>query len=127
MNDERMKTALLAEDTMIGLTIGKAMLEALGYRVTAVEDGPSAIDAASMADFDCALLDLQLPGLGGLSVARSIRLSCQIEERRLPRIVAMTASRPDWIEAELAAGTFQAFLEKPLRPGPLRSAFGLDD
>lgn len=121
-----MKFALLAEDTAIGLAIARAMLEALGYQVTAVQDGLAAVEAAGTAPYECALLDLQLPGLDGLYVARTIRNDCKLAERPTPRIIAMTASRPDWMDAELAAGTFEAFLEKPLRPGPLRLALGLE-
>lgn len=121
-----MTSVLLAEDTAIGRAIAQAMLEALGYQVTAVQDGPAAVAAARTTPFECALLDLQLPGLDGLYVARAIRNDCKLAERPTPRIIAMTATRPDWMDAELAAGTFEAFLEKPLRPGPLRIALGLE-
>lgn len=122
-----MKTALLAEDTAIGQAIGKAMLQALGYQVTCVEDGPQAVLTGESQDFDCALLDLQLPGMNGLDVARHLRQAHAGRDRPAPHIVLVTACEPEWVAAEIAAGTIQAYLAKPLRPAYLKIALGLAD
>ena len=52
-----------------------AYLEKEGYRVSEAADGPAALQAAGADDPDLVVLDLMLPGLSGLEVAR--RLSAQ--------------------------------------------------
>ena len=44
-----------------------------GYEVFLVDNGSSALDQLREKDFDLIVLDLMLPGLGGLEVARTIR------------------------------------------------------
>ena len=69
-------------------TIADAVSYALrgaGYDVDAVGDGNGAIDAARTSHYDLMILDLQLPGVQGLEVARILR-----EESDLP-IVMLTA------------------------------------
>jgi len=48
-------------------------LEREGYEVFLVDNGSSALDQLREKDFDLIVLDLMLPGLGGLEVARTIR------------------------------------------------------
>ena len=48
-------------------------LEREGYEVFLVDNGASALDQLREKDFDLIVLDLMLPGLGGLEVARTIR------------------------------------------------------
>ena len=48
-------------------------LEREGYDVLSVDNGVSALDQLREKDFDLIILDLMLPGLGGLDVARTIR------------------------------------------------------
>jgi DNA-binding response OmpR family regulator len=52
----------------------KYNLEAEGYRVTAVGDGPSALRAVEKnPDFELIILDLMLPGMSGYSVCETVR------------------------------------------------------
>lgn len=66
---------LVVEDEQhLGLGI-KYNLEAESYRVTLVEDGPTALKIvdASSESIDLIVLDLMLPGMSGYSVCESIR------------------------------------------------------
>ena len=120
---------LLAEDTAVGRTIATAMLVALGCDVTAVDDGEAALREVlrpGEAGFAAALLDLNLPGLAGLQVARGIaEATSAAPALTRPRLIATSAAEPDWMGRELARGTFQHFLPKPLRPAGLARALGL--
>jgi two-component system alkaline phosphatase synthesis response regulator PhoP len=49
-----------------------AYLEKEGYRVTEAADGPAALQAAEAGAPDLVVLDLMLPGLSGLEVARRL-------------------------------------------------------
>jgi two-component system response regulator RegX3 len=59
--------------------------QAAGFDVECVEDGESALAAARANAYDLVVLDLMLPGIGGLDVCRSLRA-----ESSLP-IIILTA------------------------------------
>lgn len=64
---------LLAEDDLPLAEALTALLTGAGYAVDCVHDGLSAEDLAASENFDLVILDLNLPGLDGLGVLRSIR------------------------------------------------------
>lgn len=66
---------LLVEDELHLATGIKFNLEAEGYQVTAVADGPSALRVFrdDNAEIDLVILDLMLPGMSGYSVCEEIR------------------------------------------------------
>jgi two-component system, OmpR family, alkaline phosphatase synthesis response regulator PhoP len=71
------KHILVVEDER-HLAVGiKFNLEAEGYRVTTVADGPSALKLfeGSDSDIDLVILDLMLPGMSGYTVCESLRSS----------------------------------------------------
>ncbi len=53
-------------------------LEARGYRVTAADDGTSALTLAAGGDIDVVVLDLGLPDIDGLDVIRALRGSSSV-------------------------------------------------
>lgn len=66
---------LVVEDEQ-HLAVGiKFNLEAEGYRVTAVGDGPAAIDLIERDGVDLVILDLMLPGMSGYAVCEQLRAS----------------------------------------------------
>ena len=68
------KHILVVEDEEHLATGIKYNLEAEGYRVIAVGDGPAALRAAKKhADFDLVILDLMLPGMSGYAVCETLR------------------------------------------------------
>jgi PAS domain S-box len=64
---------LLAEDQPVGRLYATRLLERLGHRVTAVEDGKQAIEAWEQNCFDLILMDVQMPGIDGTMATASIR------------------------------------------------------
>ncbi|HEX2031990.1 MAG TPA: response regulator transcription factor [Actinomycetota bacterium] len=77
---------LLIEDDSRIREIVERGLGARGFVVTSAADGPSGIELASKLDVDLVLLDLVLPGKGGLEVLEEIRS----RKPRLP-VIALTA------------------------------------
>src|SRR3954447_4642416 len=68
-----MACLLLAEDDA---SISEPLARALrreGYEVEVREDGPTALDAGTQGGVDLVVLDLGLPGMDGLEVARRLR------------------------------------------------------
>src|SRR5437867_6308429 len=63
---------VVEDEPRIALFIQRALVQA-GYRVDMVADGVSALAAAEAAPPDLVLLDVMLPGLDGMEVARRLR------------------------------------------------------
>ena len=81
------------------------------------EDGPSALSlirraAAEGKPFDLAILDMHMPGMGGLELGRAIRADANLNGTRLVLLTSL-GRRGD---AKLAhASGFSAYLTKPVR------------
>ncbi|WP_407523823.1 ATP-binding protein [Methylobacterium oryzisoli] len=104
---------LLADDNAINQDIARAMLEAAGHTVDVVGDGAEALMAVQARTYDLVLMDVQMPGMDGLTAARRIRaLDHPVD--RLP-IIAMTANvLPQQVAQFLEAG-MDDHLGKPFR------------
>ena len=83
-------------------------LEREGYDVLLVDNGASALDQLREKDFDLIILDLMLPGLGGLEVARTIRET----NIRFPILMLTAKSSKKDREIGLEAGA-DDYLTKP--------------
>jgi DNA-binding NtrC family response regulator len=64
---------LFVDDELPIRNIVAEELPALGHDVTVCEDGVSALRALSEKSFDCAIVDLQMPGLSGWEVADRVK------------------------------------------------------
>jgi DNA-binding response OmpR family regulator len=75
-----MKHILVVEDEVHLANGIKVNLEAEGYRVTAVGDGPSAIRfiGENHGSVDLVVLDIMLPGMSGYAVCEALRAADQI-------------------------------------------------
>jgi two-component system alkaline phosphatase synthesis response regulator PhoP len=92
----------------------KDALEHAGFAVQVVHDGPSALDRIRTDQPDLVVLDLMLPGMGGLEILGTLR-----KERRDVRVVILTAlaSESDLIQGfELGADDY---MKKPFSPREL--------
>jgi two-component system sensor histidine kinase RpfC len=111
---------LLAEDNGVNRKILTAILAGGGCDVTAVEDGHAALEAMLMGTFDLVLLDLNLPKIAGLDVARLYRFG-RPGAGRAP-VVALTAdASPERRDECLEAGMARC-LTKPIAPDALLAA-----
>ncbi len=110
---------LLAEDNPINAMLARALLEREGCTVDQARTGPEAVEAARAQAYDLILLDLRMPGMGGVEAARALRKAGV----RSP-IAALTADAfEDARRACLEAG-MDDFLTKPLEPAALHGLLG---
>jgi signal transduction histidine kinase/CheY-like chemotaxis protein/HPt (histidine-containing phosphotransfer) domain-containing protein len=112
---------LLVEDEPINQQVAKGLLEFDGHEVTVVASGQAALAAVEHRRFDAVLLDMRLPDLDGLEVARRLRQSLG---DAAPPVIALTANvMPNEVEAYYAAGV-RAVVGKPIDPAKLSQAIG---
>jgi len=104
-------SALVVDDTPINVKLIAALLKANGFAVTIATTGEDALEVVKRAEFRLVLLDLRLPGIDGLTVARTLRAD-PVHQQLV--IVAVTASamKTD-VAAALDAGC-DAFVSKPI-------------
>ncbi|WP_370263572.1 ATP-binding protein [Limnobacter sp.] len=64
---------LVADDTPLNVKLLRTFLERDGHRVTVAEDGLSALQMAEQHPYDFILMDIDMPKLSGLEVAKRVR------------------------------------------------------
>jgi PAS domain S-box-containing protein len=108
---------LLVDDVAVNRELVRAMLSPFGHTFEETDNGLDAVKAALHAPFDLILMDLQMPGMDGVSAARAIRATAEIN--RATPIVALSANvLPEHLAACLAAG-MNDHLGKPIQPAQL--------
>ncbi|HUQ45999.1 MAG TPA: response regulator [Gemmatimonadaceae bacterium] len=109
---------LFADDDAIARTLLCAVLADLGHEVVVAEDGERAWELYQEAPAPLVVLDINMPGLDGLTVCRLIR---EHEEGRESFVVVITGrDGRDDLTAVLAAGADE-YVTKPSSPENLRA------
>ena len=112
---------LLAEDNAINQKVALLMLAKLGYRADVAGDGVETMEAVERQHYDIILLDVQMPEMDGLEVARRINQRWP-ERRDRPWIIAITANAMQGDrEACLEAG-MDDYISKPIKTTELATA-----
>ncbi|MBP6797785.1 MAG: response regulator, partial [Luteimonas sp.] len=110
---------LLVEDDATVAQVVAGLLESQGHRVKHVAHGLAALAEIAAQAFDAALLDLDLPGIDGLTLAQLMR------QKGFARpLVAVTARADAEAEAQTQQAGFDAFLRKPVTGDMLAAALG---
>ncbi|MFP4108214.1 MAG: PAS domain-containing protein [Desulfonatronovibrio sp.] len=82
---------LAAEDDPLNRIFIKTVLEKEGHKVTLANNGKEAVEMLSRSDFDCVLMDIQMPVMTGVEATRLIRSSPGLEDKKDIPIIAVTA------------------------------------
>ncbi len=114
---------LVVDDNIVNQKLMDTLLGKWGHQVTIAGDGEQAIKAVEGKSFDLILMDIQMPGMGGLEATRRIRsLETSLPDRRRTPIYALTAEALDeQVSAGLRAG-LDGYLTKPLERMRLQAA-----
>ncbi len=67
-----MRLLLIEDEKMIGLPLKKALERHL-YAVDYCMDGKDGYDEACLNNYDCIILDINLPGMNGMEIAQTLR------------------------------------------------------
>ncbi|HEV8701170.1 MAG TPA: response regulator [Candidatus Polarisedimenticolia bacterium] len=106
---------LLVEDNAVNRAVAVRMLERRGQTVTIARHGREALDILKSNTFDVALMDLQMPEMGGLEATAAIRALERGSGRHLP-IIAMTAHAMKGDREECLAAGMDGYVSKPIQP-----------
>jgi PAS domain S-box-containing protein len=110
---------LLAEDNPVNQRVVALILESYDVDVSVAKDGREAIEMVQAAHFDLVLMDLQMPGVDGLTAIRHIRAWEAREARpRTPIAILSANAMPHHREEALAAGA-DYHIAKPFTPQSL--------
>jgi CheY-like chemotaxis protein len=110
---------LVVEDHPTDLKLMSAVLSVNGHIVRGTTSAEEAVDAIAMEKPDVILLDLRLPGMDGLTLAR--RLKANADTRSIP-IIAVTAYPERYQREELLAAGCDACIIKPIDTRVLSNA-----
>lgn len=99
------------EDDAEASEILRSALEAVGHTVVTATEGPAGLDLLLEGRFDVALVDIGLPFMSGVRLARDAR---QILGDKVPPLVAVTGRARAEDREEAKAAGFAAHLVKPV-------------
>ncbi len=106
------RRVLVVDDHAGNRDVLRGLLEPLGFIVTSVATGEAALESAAATPPDLVLMDLRMPGMGGLAAIQHLR---EQHPGGALRIVAVTASAFDFDRQEALAQGCDDFLPKPVR------------
>ncbi|MDD2913727.1 MAG: response regulator [Gallionella sp.] len=104
---------LLAEDNLFNQQVATDFLEGVGAAVCVARNGKETMDLLGKDHFDCVLMDIQMPLMGGFEAIRLIRANPALAE--IP-VIAMTANASDEDRAKCLAAGMDDYISKPFNP-----------
>ena len=119
-----MKTILVVDDEPRIVDIARDYLARAGFQVTAAADGPAALEAARRDRPDLVVLDLGLPGMDGLDVARRLREDGDVpiviltaRDEEVDRILGLELGADDYVTKPFSPRELVARVRAVLRRG----------
>lgn len=112
-------SVLIVDDNPMNLKLMKFLLQSRGYEVQVAEDAVQARDQLAGALPDLVLMDIQLPGVDGLTLIRELRQSSRTQ--RLV-IVAVTAYAMKGDEERAFQAGVDGYITKPISKEPFLAA-----
>jgi signal transduction histidine kinase/CheY-like chemotaxis protein len=111
---QRPMRLLLAEDNPVNVKLATALLHKLGHQTSVASDGEQALELLLKEEFDAVLMDVEMPGMDGLTASALIRQGQAGERARRTPIVAVTAHAYAEFETKCLEAGMDAYLTKPL-------------
>ncbi|MFO7802091.1 MAG: ATP-binding protein [Desulfovermiculus sp.] len=108
---------LLAEDEPSNQLFVQRLMQNAGHQVTVADNGEEALELLAQHDFDCVLMDIQLPVLDGVEATKKIR-SSQERFRDIP-IIALPAYAMAGDREKLLEQGLDDYIAKPVEKNEL--------
>ncbi|OAI02192.1 hybrid sensor histidine kinase/response regulator [Methylomonas methanica] len=113
------RRVLLVEDNEINRIVAIELLEQAQLQVDIAENGELALEKLRHTDYDCVLMDVQMPVMDGYQATRLLR---QIPACRDMPVIAMTANVMNGDHQHCLAAGMNDFIGKPILPATLYEA-----
>ncbi|MBA1445683.1 MAG: response regulator [Chromatiales bacterium] len=108
------KILLVDDDRLVLSTLGEG-LRLAGYEVSEADSGETAIELCSKLHHNLVVLDMRMPGIDGIEVARWLRQNSDIP------FIFLSAYGDDVVDRAVAEGAL-GYLIKPVDPPQLQAA-----
>ena len=117
------KTVLIVDDESAVRRVLSTTLRALGFEVVASSRGEEALSLLGVSKFDAILLDINMPGLGGIAVCRAVRriaptvpiLMLTVRDEENDKVEALEAGADDYITKPFAIRELVARINAVMR------------
>ncbi len=113
-----MSKALIIDDEQQMRRLLRMILEARGYEVCEADDGPRGLQEAAFHQPDVVLLDLGLPGIGGIETLERLRewsdvpvLILSVREQETVKVQALESGADDYVTKPFGSAELLARLE----------------
>jgi CheY-like chemotaxis protein len=103
---------LVVEDSLVAARLAQCLLSEFGFKVVHADCGKKALQEILAHTFDLILLDIDLPDMTGIEVAKAIRSSSSPNQSM--RLIALTAEYSPQREQACRNAGIERVLEKPL-------------
>jgi signal transduction histidine kinase/CheY-like chemotaxis protein len=110
-NGQLQNRILLVEDNASSRQLAKMVLNGSGFEVDVAADGTEGLRKARTSIYDLVLMDVELPGMDGLTVTRMLKSDPRTAD--VP-IVALTANAMKGDEQEALAAGCSGYITKPI-------------
>jgi len=101
----------VVEDNSVNLMLARAVLEKAGYEVDGAGSARDAMERLATGAPDLILIDIQLPGVDGIALARWLKSGPATA--RIPLVALSAHAMQRQIDSALAAGC-EAYITKPI-------------
>ena len=105
------KKVMIVEDNELNMKLFRDLIEASGYDTVRTRNGLEALDLARQHRPDLILMDIQLPEVSGLEVAKWIK---EDESLKSIPIIAVTAFAMKGDEEKIREGGCEDYIAKPI-------------
>ncbi len=110
---------LVVEDNQVNLELFMDLLSVGGYECLYTTKGEEALDIAKRERLDLVLLDIQLPGVDGLEVVKTLKSS---DDTRNLKVIALTAYAMKGDKEMFLEQGFDGYIPKPVKMKEFLSA-----
>ena len=113
MRSAQTNKVMIVDDDHVSRTVLRLMLISSGYSVVEAECGEDALEIVLKEQVDGILLDVSMPGIGGIETCRRLRM---MEQHRATAILFVTSyDETDKLKEVFEAGA-DDFVHKPINP-----------
>jgi CheY-like chemotaxis protein len=116
----RALSILCTEDNPYGRVVMNTIMRELGHKLDFAESGEAAVKAVEANRYDAVLMDVTLPGMGGIAATKAIR-ALPGPAGKVP-VIGISGRGDSADEAKARAAGMDFYFVKPVSPGKLAQA-----